>query len=151
MKFAVYAGLLCAGVATSATPQVVRSCDTFEANARNLMFPVEQNTRSFANGDIRLIALDTGGEPVCCSAHLMVLFPAPEDPGGLCALISNDGSLGWAGILLEKATALYDPAIGLTVSVPVIEYIDGIQDTRLSIAVNVNQQSGVVTVRTDLP
>lgn len=142
-RAAILTGSLAALLAWPAAAQEVRGCDVAEASARNLVFPVEDNTRGYANGAVRLIALDTGGEPACCSSHLMVLLPSPEDSGQICALISHRGSLGWQRLYLPGALARYDPARGLTVSVPASEY--GVRHpTPLSVEVTVNQQTGEV-------
>jgi len=148
MRHVISAGLCL--LAQASVAQTVRSCDTFEANARNLIFPVAENTASYAQGNIRLIALDTGGEPACCSAHLMVLLPAPEGPGQICALISADGGTGWLGTYLPGAVADYDPETGLTVSVPAREYGE-VHPTPLSVVVTIDQQTGVVTAETGPP
>ncbi|SHJ47889.1 hypothetical protein SAMN04488012_11031 [Palleronia salina] len=140
--------LIALGLALSpATPGVaqgLRDCDTFEANARNLVFPVDANTRSFANGAVRFITLDTGGEPACCSAHLMVLLPDPEEPFDICRLISHRDSLGFTGLSLDRADAGYDPARGLRVAIPGVVQ-DGSGPRPLTLGVGVNQQTGVVT------
>ncbi|QDY68191.1 hypothetical protein [Qingshengfaniella alkalisoli] len=44
----------------------------------------------YEDGAIRFIALSTG-DPACCGAHLMVLFPdAPENLEQSCYLVSAD-------------------------------------------------------------
>ena len=35
-------------------------------------------TRSFSEGKIKIAHVDTDGEPVCCSSHLLVFIPSPE-------------------------------------------------------------------------
>lgn len=133
-----------AATAQSATAPSVRDCDTSEANARNLMFPLADHVRAFANGAIQIIDLDTGGEPVCCAAHLMVLLPATEGPGNICALISDVDGQGWAGTRIAAATAAYDAVRGLTVTVPVAEYGE-VHPTPRSVDITVNQATGAVT------
>lgn len=125
--------------------QSVRDCDGFEANARNLVFPLDRSTASYANGDIRLIMLDTA-EPACCSFHLMVLYPDPEIGHGLCALVSDRGQSGFGGIDLTGRTASYDPATGLSVRMPVRRY-DGMAFRETAVTVTVNQQTGRVTAQ----
>ena len=138
-------GLLAAlAVAAPAVAVTQRGCDTFEANARNLVFPPELSTRSHANGAVRLLWLDTGGEPACCSSHLMVTLPSPEDPGDLCVLISGDP--GWTHIDLAQARAAYDPATGLTLRMAVGAF-DGNRTVAETLSVTIDQQSGTVTAR----
>ncbi len=135
-----------AALALAAMPvaaQEIRDCDRSEAGARNLVFPLEENVRSYARGRVHLLALDTGGEPACCSVHLMVLLPDPELPGDTCVLVSDDGGLGWYGLALSAATAAYDPGAGLAVSIPAARH-GAEAPIPFSIALTVNQQSGVV-------
>lgn len=67
----------------SANAASVKDCgDDYKANIQNLAEPWEKNTKTFLNGSVRIALVDTGGEPVCCSMHLLVLAEAPEDPSG---------------------------------------------------------------------
>ena len=140
------AAALSLALALPAQAASLRDCDTFEANAQNLVFPVENSTRSFANGAIRVIALDTGGEPTCCSAHVMVLLAARDEPGQTCVLISREGTMGWAGADVGAAGATYDPATGLSVSVPVQVY-DGAGSRPDRLRIDINQATGRITAR----
>lgn len=136
-------GILAAAAVAFATPSVAvetRDCDTFEANAQNVNWA--DPTRVFANGAIRLIALDTE-EPVCCSAHLMVLHPAADEPFLACTLVSQRDGSGWAAIRLRNATANYDPAQGLAITVPVGLY-NGAGTDPGQITITVNQSAGTV-------
>ena len=140
-RIAATAAALLALAAPPAAAQVVDECYGFRASARAVdwTFP----TRTYANGDVRLVALDTG-EPALHARHLMVTLPDPEIGFQTCALISREGDLGWAGMALEDATADYDPATGLVIRVPVTIGEDGaFRDGVLS--VGVNQRTGVVT------
>ena len=135
-------------VAATAGAQEVRDCDGFEANAQNLVFPVEESTRSYANGAIRLIWLDTQGEPACCSSYLMVLLPSPEEPFDICSIVAggdgrNGGTPGYTGFELDRAEASYDAATGLTVRMHAGVY-DGYESNPVTLSVTVNQQTGEV-------
>ena len=35
-------------------------------------------TRSYSEGKIKIASVDTDGEPVCCSSHLLVFIPSTE-------------------------------------------------------------------------
>ena len=149
----IRAAILTAALATATGAQAaaVRDCDTFEANARNLVLPVEEGVRTFANGNVRLLHLDTGGEPACCSAHLMVLLPDPELPGQICVLISADDRSGFYAIDLPGTKAAYDPATGLSLDVPVALH-DGTASTPRRLRLRINQQTGVVdATQEDMP
>ena len=127
----------------SAAAQSLRDCDTPEANARNLALPVETAVRSFANGAITLIALDTD-EPACCSGHLMVLHPSGD--GYLaCTLISREGVSGFAATFVGETAGRYDPARGLTLDVPVLIHLpeEGFTNSGL-VHITVNQAVGSV-------
>ena len=133
--------LVLAVASTPAAAQEVLSCEGFVASARNVVW--SDPTRTFADGAVRFVHLDTGGEPACCSSHLMVTYPSPEDPGDLCALISAKGTLGWQSLSLARADASYDPATGLTVRIPAREYGE-VHPTPMSVVVTVDRQTGVI-------
>ena len=131
-------------LALPAHAQSVRDCDTWEAGARNVVWG--DPTRTFANGEVRLVALDTGGEPACCSFHVLVLWLEPEGFQS-CALVSSaSGGLGFADVTLSAATADYDPARGLTVRVPIATF-DGAGARAAFVDVTVNRATGQVTAR----
>lgn len=110
--------------------------------------PWEQNTRTFANGAIRIIGLDTA-EPACCSYHMAIIAPAPQEENWpRQCLVLNDGG-EWTGFqYLDVATveSSYDPGKGLLLSVPVERYIDGVQSTKLTVDIRINQATGDVTI-----
>lgn len=114
--------LTCAILALLA-PQIagaasVAGCDRPLASAANVMSFDAAGHRSFANGAIRLIWLDTT-EPACCSSHLMVQMFHATEMGQSCWIVSaDDGELGFGGFDLPGARATYDPARGLTVAIP---------------------------------
>lgn len=133
-------------LALPAAAASLRDCDTFEASAQNLVFPVENSTRSFANGAIRVIGLDTGGEPACCSTHVMVLLAARNEPGQTCVLISREGTMGWLDADIAGAGANYDPATGLHIRVPVQVY-DGSGSVPDRLVITVNQATGRIVAQ----
>jgi hypothetical protein len=110
--------------------------------------PWSKATRTFANGAIRLVLLDTI-EPACCYAHLAILAPNPGDELGArqCVALS-DGSewTGFQSIDLAGAKSSYDPAKGLLLSIPVERYIDGIRSHKAVIDVRINQATGAITL-----
>lgn len=109
----------CTVIATSpALAAEVRPCHAAETSALFLAEPWEANTRTFANGDVRLAILDMV-EPAAAAFHLLILSP-PFDTLGLptCQVISFDGSTGYREMSLEGLTSSYDPATGLSFQVP---------------------------------
>ena len=135
--------------AIQAGAATVRECDGFEANAQSLAEPWEKNTKVFLNGAVRIAMIDTGGEPACCSTHLLVLAEnkADEPAGRMCRVISNRGQEGFEWIDFAKIQATYNPASGLNLLVPVKFYIDGIRQKYGAFRVNVNTQRGVITAQ----
>lgn len=129
--------------ATPIAAQSMRDCDTFEANARNTYGPYEETIREFANGAIRVMALDVG-EPAGGSFHVMVTYPHPEDPWQNCALISSEANIGFGWLNMAEVEASYDPEIGLSVTIP-IEAVSGVASWDQILTITVNQATGTVT------
>lgn len=130
-------------VATPIAAQSMRDCDTFEANARNTYGPYAETIREFANGAIRVIALDVG-EPAGGSFHVMVTHPHPDEPWQHCALISSENNIGFGWLNMAEVEASYDPAIGLSVTIP-IESVSGVASWDQILTITVNQATGTVT------
>lgn len=144
MRFLTFL-LVCAMGAAPLHAANVRMCDTFEANARNLSYPYEEATKTYADGAISLISLMLD-EPACCGAHLMVLFPAPDEGFLDCRLISREAQLGYSGLSVIGASASYDPAVGLQITVPTEVYTGEGTDAGL-LELTVNQARGTVEAR----
>ena len=136
--------------ALPAAGQVVTECaQSWVASPAHIAEPWEANTRTFANGAIRLAVLDTLGEPACCAVHLLVLSPnarAELSPHVECRVISATDGLGWADMDLREVDASHDPARGLLVDVPIWTYVDGLNDLPGRLRVRINQATGAVTV-----
>lgn len=115
------------------------------ADVRAVAEPWEANTRTFAKGEIRLVVLDTI-EPAAGAFHLVILHPPRDELGSpMCSMVSLAEGLGFSGMNLEPAEASYDPARGLTVTLPISVYnadTAGFDDGTLS--VTINQASGQV-------
>ncbi len=110
--------------------------------------PWSQATRTFANGKIRIIALDTA-EPACCSFHLAIIAPNPGDEMGLrqCVTLNDGGEwTGFQAVSVKNTRSSYDAGRGLLLSVPVERYIDGIRSTKLTVDVRINQATGAITI-----
>lgn len=114
------------------------------ARADSIPEPWAENTRTFANGEVRLAVIDTV-EPAVGAYWLLVMHP-PRDELGLrhCTLVGH-GNLGFAGMDFAALNAGYDPALGLTFTLPVQAFnpeTGGIDPHMLS--VTVNQSTGRV-------
>lgn len=110
------AGLL--ALASPAAALSVRPCDGVTDLAMNIVEPWGDNSWSFYQGRVRVAVLDTGGEPACCSSHLLVMFADEDEPGGgfVCRIVSDSGERGFAGIDPKTVKSAYDPGRGLLVS-----------------------------------
>jgi hypothetical protein len=102
-------------------------------------------TKSYAEGKIRVAHVDTDGEPVCCSSHLLILIPSPEI-GSQCFALSQkaakdpDSAQGFSDIEFARIKATYDARRGLLLNVPY----------RLYSAEGGRGKSGSASVRVDL-
>ena len=80
-------------------------------------------TKSFSNGKIKIAHVDTDGEPVCCSEHLLIFIPSAEI-GSQCFAVSqtagqdSTSARGFHRIEFNRITASYDPKRGLLLNVP---------------------------------
>ena len=140
-------GILAISVLPAAAANV-RDCD-WAASTQSLAEPWEKNTKVFLNGAVRIALVDTGGEPVCCSAHLLILAENKSDEQGTktCRLISNSQQLGYEAIDFAKITSSYHPARGLQLVMPFKLYVDGLTDRRGVARITINTQNGVITAR----
>ena len=125
MKTTILAALAAGATVLGAVPAaaaVVNDCgDT--GKAEFIAEPWAQNSRTFYAGDFRIALIDTGGEPACCSAHLMVLYtarPGDEPEYRACKIVSDRaGGFGFSDIDFRNIKATYDAKRGLLLTVPV--------------------------------
>lgn len=139
----------CLLFASPALATTVRDCDGITESAANIVEPWEANSRTFYQGRVRVAGLDTGGEPACCSAHLLVVFYSGDGPEDfVCRLVSDRGSTGFAGIDFKSLTSSYDPKRGLllTFGYSVMPADGGPTPKRAVARVRVNIAGGAVTV-----
>ena len=143
--------LFCVAVSLLAVPghaQTVWPCDGWQANARNIAEPWEDSVRTFANGAVRVVMLDTL-EPAFAAYHLMVLSPPYDELGDRqCRLISAEGENGFAGMMFSQLSAGYDPATGLGLDVPVVVYLTQTGDFQtVGLGLTINQATGAIDAR----
>jgi hypothetical protein len=128
MHRAVAAASIVVCLATPALAVNVIPCgDDSAAHVAAIMEPWEKNAKLFYNGEVRVALTDTGGEPACCSQHLLILAPDPqsEDGGRACFVVNDHGDLGFAGIDFAKLAARYDAGKGLLITFPYTLYNEG--------------------------
>lgn len=135
-----------AGGAAVAGPVTVAPCGDYRSDVRNVAEPWEANSRTFARGEIRLVVIDTV-EPAAAAFYLLILHPPRDELGSpMCSVVTTAEGSGFADMGLGPAEASYDPARGLTVSLPVSQadpMAAGFDEGWLS--VTINQATGVVT------
>lgn len=146
MRVAVAAALSLTASAPAFAVQV-RDCD-YAADVRSIAEPWEKNTRAFYDGNVRVALLDTGGEPVCCSVHLLILAPDKDDEmgGRFCKIVGDHEALGFAGIDFARLTTRYDAGRGLLIIFPYQPYVDGLSSKNGVARVRVNLERGTVSV-----
>lgn len=146
MRVAVAAALSLTASAPAFAVQV-RDCD-YAADVRSIAEPWEKNTRAFYDGNVRVALLDTGGEPVCCSVHLLILAPDKDDEmgGRFCKIVGDHEALGFAGIDFARLTTRYDAGRGLLIIFPYQLYVDGLSSKNGVARVRVNLERGTVSV-----
>jgi hypothetical protein len=139
-------------LATPAAAQVtVEDCD-WRASAQSVAEPWEENTRTFANGDVRLARLDVG-EPAFGGFFLLLLSP-PRDELGFrqCRVLTYPETSGFAGIDMSALEAGYDPSVGLMFTLPVKVYVasDAVEGHSALLRFSLNQATGAITPRLSL-
>ena len=139
------APFLCLAALPAAAQSLLDDCSGWQAAARNIPEPVEQHTRTFANGAVRVTLLDTV-EPAAGAFYLQILSPPYDELGGRsCAVIAESGGMGLAGLDFSGLTADYDPATGLTFRLPASRFDPNAGDFVAAVlAVQLNQSSGEV-------
>lgn len=146
---ALVAALALLASALPAAATQVRDCD-YAASVRSIVEPWQRNIRGFYNNAVRVALLDTGGEPVCCSQHLLVLLPDRAnavpgmDEGRICKVVGDREAMGFLGIEFERMRARYDRR-GLLIEFPVHVYGDGIRNSRGVARVRIDVARGTVT------
>ena len=137
-------------IAAPAGAQLASPCD-WQARADAIVEPWEENTVTFAGGAVRVAHLDVA-EPAAAAAYLLVLHP-PADAvlGRTCTVIGQGEGLGYAGIQFDVLDASYDPATGLTLTVPArIQLPDQTSRNTVLLNVQINQSTGDVVVTQEL-
>lgn len=113
--------------------------------------PWEANTDTYAQGQVRIAMLDMV-EPAGGALKLLVISP-PRDELGLrqCRVVGLENGLGFYDMDFGARSASYDPARGLTVTMPARHYpvngdVDG-DEGWFQLSVTINQQTGRIAVQ----
>ncbi|WP_373355147.1 hypothetical protein [Pseudoroseicyclus sp. CXY001] len=109
--------------------------------------PWEDYTATFANGDVRVAAIDFM-EPVTGPMHLVIVSP-PRDELGFrqCRTIMRDEIYGWSWLEFSTLDASYDPAKGLVFTIEGDATADdGFTALPVLVTITLNQSTGEITV-----
>lgn len=123
----------------------------WQARADAIVEPWEDHSATFANGAVRVALLDVA-EPAAAAFYLLITHPPLDEVAGrTCTVIGLDEDLGYAAIFFDELEAGYDPAVGLTFTVPAIIYLpeQSFQNSAL-LSIAVNQATGAVKVSQEL-
>ncbi|MEP2716768.1 hypothetical protein [Pseudophaeobacter sp.] len=112
------AAILLAGL-SPAFAQSLESCD-WVASAANLVEPWAETTQTLGEGVVRIALLDTGGEPICCSRHLLLLYPGEYGQG--CQVLSAEAGTGFREVYIDEVESSYRMGEELLLSIPVGDY-----------------------------
>ena len=134
MVYKIFAISLLALSASPLAAQQVHNCfdaatPTYPLAAEAIAEPWEENTRRFANGQLRISIMDTY-EPALGAFGLLIFFePLSESPEPrACVLVSN-GSIGFVDMTLVGLEAEEIPDIGMVFSLPTVFYNPATDET----------------------
>lgn len=119
LVIAASAAMVLGMTAAPALAAQVRDCDGVD-RMQNIVEPWEGSSRSFYAGRMRVVLVDTGGEPACCSTYMVVLYtvePGDEPAYTACKLITDDNGMGFGGIDFRSMRATYDPKAGVLLTI----------------------------------
>ena len=134
------AALICALAAWPAQAQHVQPCDWI-ARADAIVEPWEDNTRTFANGEVRIALLDVI-EPAAGAYHVLIISPPYAELGERqCRTLGMTENIGFSGVEFGSLTAEYDPSVGLVFQMPVQRF-DGENYVPAWLRFTLNQATG---------
>ena len=145
LGFAVVAALL----PQTLLAQTLVECDDWRSHAANIAEPWEDNTRTYAEGAVRVTVMDAY-EPAAGAFHLLILSPgADEFDFRQCKVMSFDGGTGFAGLNMEGTTAQQDAA-AVSLTMPATRWLmetDTFTDAVLTVKIDL--AGGEITGRLD--
>lgn len=133
-------------LAAPAVAQQVQPCDN--APAESIAEPWEENIASYAEGQLRVAVLDMI-EPAGGALKLLVISP-PRDEVGYrqCRVIQAGNGLGFYNLDFAERRAGYDPARGLTLTLPAQHYLpEDPEGGWYELSLTINQQTGEIAVQ----
>lgn len=100
--------------------------------------------RTYYEGSVALMVLDLV-EPACCAFGLAIVMPAPpqgDEPVGMTCWTK----WGYAGVDLAAARSQYDPASGLSLTIPTLDYDNETGATRAGPPIRLRIDAGRGTI-----
>ncbi len=114
------------------------------AGAEFIVEPWEDNSATFADGQVRVALLDAI-EPAAAAYRLLIVSPPFDEVGARqCRIVGIPGGHGYGAIEFAARHVSYDPDTGLTLVMPARQPMpayDG-DDGWFQLAVRINQQTG---------
>ena len=98
----------------------LRTCDDAGVDLTSLAVDERSGVRTFYQGSVTLLALNTE-EPAAAPAGIAIVMPA-EPVENEPLFLTCWAITGYAGVNVEGAQARYDPAEGLTLTIPTLIY-----------------------------
>lgn len=124
----------------------LRDCDQAEIGIASVSpGPGNANIRQFYEGSVTMLLLDQE-EPACCAFGVAFLLPS-GDGRDEPVFVQCRAVIGYAGLDVAGARAAYDPARGLTLTIPAREYIPDTGGSRETAPLVVTIDAGVGTIR----
>ncbi len=118
-------------------------CDWI-ARADAIVEPWRDNTRTFANGDVRLALLDAI-EPGAGSLHILILSPPFGEQGERqCMTLGMSDHIGFTDADFSSLESGYDPSLGLIFDMD-IQTFDGDEFRPGHLHFTLNQATGKIT------
>jgi len=131
-------------------PEGLLDCHHELGSVHNIVEPLSESSRTYGNGRIRILHLDTGGEPACCSSYLAILAPDPTNELGnrQCKLLTADSvGAGFMDLSVDEVKSSYDKSSGLLLKIPVERYESADGSGRESlVSIRINQSTGKIEI-----
>jgi len=141
-----FAVLLLLALPAPALAAELRDCDQAEIGIASVSpGPGNTNIRHFYEGRVTMLLLDRE-EPACCAFGVAFLLPSGdgrEEP----AFVQCQAVIGFAGLDVAGAHSAYDPARGLTLTIPAREYVPDTGGSREIAPLVVTIDMGAGTIR----
>ncbi len=133
----------------AAQAQEVADCNG-RATAAGLVEPWAKNSATFSNGKVRIAIMDMV-EPAISAKYLMILSPPYNALGERqCRLIGHGQGLGFAAIYFDEITTSYDPALGLTFTIPALLALESGFSNGALLFATLNQTTGDIALQIEL-